>query len=139
MVAHWRHLDQRRGVRRYWVAACCLWLLGCASEALSLEPPNVVEVTPQPSIIAIGESVTIDFYPQRALPEGELGPSRLLDPSPFEELGMVVEEWSFRTAFDFSVSLIVTEKVERGIFPIELSIENEYERFLVRFSLQVTQ
>jgi len=112
---------------------------GCASDALSLEAPNIIDVTPQPSIISVGESIRVDFYPQSDVADGTESGIRQLETQSIESLGILVDGWSFRSAFDFSISLSVAEGAQTGIFQIEIPLTNEYERFVARFNLQVTR
>ena len=126
-------------VRRLACSILLLCFCGCASDALSIEPPNVIDVTPEPGIVSVGESVRIDFYPQTQLPEGENASNRTLDPSALAALGMVIERWVFEHAFDFSVSVVVSEQASTGLFTVEIPIANEYSDFIIRFDLQVTR
>ena len=131
-----------KGLGTVFLTALSLIASGCASDALSLEPPNVVDVTPQPGILSIGgEAVQIDFYTQQTLPLGETGEIRQLDTAPLESIGLIIEKWNFSSAFDFSVTVTVPESTGRGIFTVELPIENEYERFIhsVNTSIQALQ
>ena len=116
-----------------------LSVTGCASDALSIEPPNVINVTPQPSIVSVGESIRVDFYPQEAIPEGTESSIRQLDTTALEELGILIEGWNFRSAFDFSITMSISEQTKTGNFQLELPLSNEYERFVARFNLQVTR
>ena len=121
-----------------WVFAA--WAVsGCASDALSLDAPNIIDVTPQPSIVSIGESIRVDFYPQSDVADGAESGIRQLDTASIESLGILVDGWSFRSAFDFSISMSVSERAQTGIFQIEIPLTNEYERFVARFNLQVTR
>ena len=122
------------------VCLLCLPLLtSCASEAFSLGAPNVVYMTAQPSIIAIGETVRIDLYAQQSLPEGALGEIRTLTADKLQEIGLTVIDWTFRSAFDFSITVAVGNEVDLLSYELELPIENEFEEFLVRFDLQVVR
>jgi hypothetical protein len=116
-----------------------LSVTGCASDALSIEPPNIINVTPQPSIVSVGESIRVDFYPQEAIPEGTESSIRQLDTTALEELGILIEGWNFRSAFDFSITMSISEQTKTGNFQLELPLSNEYERFVARFNLQVTR
>ena len=133
-------MDRLGTMRRFALHIVLLfWSLGCGSDALSIDAPNIIDVTPQPAIISVGESVRIDFYPQTALPTSETPENRQLDPSPLVDLGMDVESWVFRDAFDFSASVAVSEQASTGIFEVEFPISNEYADFTIRFNLQVTR
>ena len=112
---------------------------GCASNALSTEAPNVLNVTAQPSVLTTGETTRLDFYYSETLPLGDEQLGRQLDPSELEALGISVLGWQFESAFNFFLDIQVSEQVEPKIYSIELPITNEFEQFVVRFNLQVTR
>ena len=113
--------------------------LGCASNALSTEAPNVFYVTAQPGVLTIGERTRIDFYYPEELPSGDDGLFRQLDPTALETLGISVLGWQFESSFRFFLEIEVSAQVDPKIYSIELPITNEFEQFIIRFDLQVTR
>ena len=109
----------------------------CSSDAFSVDPPNIVLMTAQPSVLTRGDTVMLDFYSTDSLPLGETEVARRLDTESLENIGLEVLGWQFRAAFEFSVEVSVPDAVSTGVYIVNVPIANEFADFVIQFRLQV--
>ena len=109
----------------------------CSSDAFSIDPPNLIPMTAQPSVLTSGDTVTLDFYSTDTLPVGEGDVARRLDTESLENIGLEVLGWQFRAAFEFRVEVAVPDGVPTGVYTVEVPIANEFADFMIQFQLQI--